>query len=87
MFFYFRLFTGPRVRKPKAPKSTNSSANTAAATAASSNEIANSPSSSSSSANNNNNNNEDKRPRTAFSGSQLARLKVGFCLKEIYLNF
>lgn len=23
---------------------------------------------------------EDKRPRTAFSGPQLARLKVGFCL-------
>ncbi|KNC30838.1 Homeobox protein invected [Lucilia cuprina] len=65
----------PRVRKPKAPKSTNSSSATAAASASSAAgvEKANSPSSTSSA-----NNNEDKRPRTAFSGSQLARLKHEF---------
>lgn len=49
-FDFFRLFLGPRTKKPKKPPSEKGSASNSAS--------------------------EDKRPRTAFSGPQLARLKV-----------
>ncbi|XP_061400149.1 homeobox protein E60-like, partial [Musca vetustissima] len=75
----------PRVRKPKkttgpnekanSPSGTASAGSTGSTTGAAAGATSTTSSSSSS---------EDKRPRTAFSGSQLARLKVGIA-KIVFL--